>query len=120
MNVIVSPNLQVLWFSNVPTLKEMVFLRPSWLFDVLKQLFRHDLESATFTPDDSLKAIAFTPAKFERLKQELLTDGVVDKELLKGLLVSLIPADVNKPSTCLLYTSPSPRDCIVSRMPSSA
>ena len=23
-------------------------------------------------------------------------------------------------STCLLYTSPSPRDCIVSRMPSSA
>ena len=91
-------HLQVLWFSNVPTLKEMVFLRPSWLFDVLKQLFRHDLESATFTPDDSLKAIGFTPSKFERLKQDVLTDGVVDKELLKALLVSLIPADVNKPS----------------------
>ena len=26
----------------------------------------------------------------------------------------------NKPTTCLLYTSPSPRDGLLSRMPSSA
>ena len=30
------------------------------------------------------------------------------------------PALSSSPCTCLLYTSPSPRDCIVSRMPSSA
>nr|KAG5696736.1 hypothetical protein BaRGS_028856 [Batillaria attramentaria] len=89
---------KVLWFSNVPSLKELVFLRPSWLFDVLKGLFRHDLDTVTFTPDDTLKSIAFTPAKFDRLKQELLSDGIVDRELLKGLLVSLMPADINKPS----------------------
>ena len=28
-----------------------------------------------------------------------------------------VPVDM---STCLLYTSPSPRDCLLSRMPSSA
>ena len=89
---------QVLWFSNVPTLKEVVFLRPSWLFDVLKGLFRHDLENVSFTPDDTLKVIGFTPTKFERLKAELVTEGVVDKELVKGLLVSLMPADISKPS----------------------
>ncbi|XP_070173015.1 malignant fibrous histiocytoma-amplified sequence 1 homolog isoform X1 [Littorina saxatilis] len=89
---------KVLWFSNAPNLKEIVFLRPTWLFDVLKQVFRHDLESVAFTPDDTLKAIAFTASKFERLKQELLAEGVVDRELLKGLLVSVMPADINKPS----------------------
>ena len=28
--------------------------------------------------------------------------------------------DINHPDTCLLYTSPSPRDATLSRMPSSA
>jgi hypothetical protein len=100
---------QVLWFSSVPALKAMVFLRPSWLFDVLKQVFRHDLDTVTFTPDETLKAIVFTPSKFERLKQELLTEGIVDRELLKGLLVSLMPADISKPSmevTALVVARP--------------
>ena len=30
------------------------------------------------------------------------------------------PTTVNRPTTCLLYTSPSPRDATLSRMPSSA
>ena len=29
-------------------------------------------------------------------------------------------ADVDNPDTCLLYTSPSPRDGLLTRMPSSA
>ncbi|KAL8583226.1 hypothetical protein ACOMHN_013781 [Nucella lapillus] len=86
---------KVLWFSNVPSLKDLVFLRPSWLFDVLRQFFRHDLEALAFTPDDTLKVIGFTPSRFERLKQEVVQEGVVDRELLKGLLVSLMPADVH-------------------------
>ena len=32
----------------------------------------------------------------------------------------VINADESEPGTCLLYTSPSPRDCKTSRMPSSA
>ena len=45
----------------------------------------------------------------------------------QGLGLMLIPTDVNQqavdvnhPSICLLYTSPSPRDATLSRMPSSA
>ena len=31
-----------------------------------------------------------------------------------------LPTQPNTPNTCLLYTSPSPRDGLLSRMPSSA
>ena len=34
--------------------------------------------------------------------------------------VSLIDIDIEKDNSCLLYTSPSPRDATLSRMPSSA
>lgn len=94
----ITRSVQVLWFSSVPSLKDYVFLRPSWLFDVLKQLLRHDLHSMTFTPDDSLKAIGFTQVKFERLKKEALVEGVMDRELIKALLVSLLPADLTTPA----------------------
>ena len=43
-------------------------------------------------------------------------DFVLSQELIGGASI-----DVNKvPITCLLYTSPSPRDLYRSRMPSSA
>ena len=33
---------------------------------------------------------------------------------------ALVPTENDKPTVCLLYTSPSPRDGLLSRMPSSA
>ena len=62
------------------------------------------------------------------LLAQLTTDG----ELNGSLFVELIPADATEPEShqfsfsaelcgcCLLYTSPSPRDGLLSRMPSSA
>ena len=44
-----------MWFSNMDSLKDLVFIRPSWLFDVFRSIFRHDFEEATFTPDDNLR-----------------------------------------------------------------
>ena len=42
-------------------------------------------------------------------------------ELAKNQNIVSFPLDVtNQPEICLLYTSPSPRDTEVSRMPSSA
>ena len=38
----------------------------------------------------------------------------------KQQLANLSPTQPNTPNTCLLYTSPSPRDGLLSRMPSSA
>ena len=37
-----------------------------------------------------------------------------------GMLVAIIAALLDQGIVCLLYTSPSPRDCDRSRMPSSA
>ena len=44
----------------------------------------------------------------------------VSKKLAK-LKIKVLILDINKPNiSCLLYTSPSPRDLSTSRMPSSA
>ena len=37
-----------------------------------------------------------------------------------GAVIAVISTPVDHPSICLLYTSPSPRDGLLSRMPSSA
>ena len=42
------------------------------------------------------------------------------EQLLKGFLVDVTLEDYWLGKTCLLYTSPSPRDGLLSRMPSSA
>jgi carbamate kinase len=46
--------------------------------------------------------------------------AVIDKDYASSLLAREIKADLLLISTCLLYTSPSPRDRTRSRMPSSA
>ena len=49
----------------------------------------------------------------DRFDQEL--DGFAT-----GLSTALLKDGTPTPNTCLLYTSPSPRDGLLSRMPSSA
>ncbi|GFN91558.1 malignant fibrous histiocytoma-amplified sequence 1-like protein [Plakobranchus ocellatus] len=90
---------QIMWFSNIESLKGLVFIRPSWLFDVFRSIFRHDFEEATFTPDDNLRAAGLSSIKFERLKQEALAQGIIDRDLLRCLLSPLIPADLVTPAT---------------------
>ena len=58
------------------------------------------------------------------LFSKLLNQGIVNEKVYRGASVielihtaTLIHDDV---VDCLLYTSPSPRDCLLSRMPSSA
>ena len=43
-----------------------------------------------------------------------------DLDHIDGLSISALCADLYKTKSCLLYTSPSPRDVEESRMPSSA
>ena len=46
--------------------------------------------------------------------------GLMRKNLREGSEGNELPPDPTKPIGCLLYTSPSPRDGLLSRMPSSA
>ena len=61
------------------------------------------------------KVLVFTPATFDRMVNYIDTDS--------SLAMSTLAYGLNYLSTtwtCLLYTSPSPRDGLLSRMPSSA
>ena len=46
--------------------------------------------------------------------------GGIDPNIFANYTPSYITPPPNTPNTCLLYTSPSPRDGLLSRMPSSA
>ena len=67
---------------------------------------------------------ALVMAYFIFLVMKQLMDGLVDEiKTVQGITKMLITrASImnNDPNTCLLYTSPSPRDGLLSRMPSSA
>ena len=53
-----------------------------------------------------------------RVAVEVLEKAPVDDELMEDTAAT--PEKENSRSACLLYTSPSPRDATLSRMPSSA
>ena len=59
------------------------------------------------------KAVITVPAYFNDAQRQATKDA----GKIAGLEVLRI---INEPTACLLYTSPSPRDTEVSRMPSSA
>ena len=57
------------------------------------------------------------------LKINKLNAKIDNKEILKEFSLDINPGEVHAimgPNGCLLYTSPSPRDGLLSRMPSSA
>ena len=58
---------------------------------------------------------------------EVEIQGIADGEVAKGIMAynpiisgQLTREEIELSSNCLLYTSPSPRDGLLSRMPSSA
>ena len=60
-------------------------------------------------------------AKREREIADLLaTENIVVPHSIEGAIEIEEEAEEGVPETCLLYTSPSPRDATLSRMPSSA
>ena len=60
------------------------------------------------------------PKKIDALVQSIQFGTVVTIGNLRSRLAKDAGADMACPMTCLLYTSPSPRDATLSRMPSSA
>ena len=57
---------------------------------------------------------------FEKITRAVAGKSTVDDDVLDEIEEALITSDVGLDTTCLLYTSPSPRDKRQSRMPSSA
>ena len=69
---------------------------------------------------ETMATFAFTP-KLVTNKGSHIRDGVDLKRTMMTVILALIPCLIfGIYNTCLLYTSPSPRDGLLSRMPSSA
>ena len=62
------------------------------------------------------KAVTVTDALNTRITVRQFLDTPVPDDVLQRILKT----SLRSPSGCLLYTSPSPRDGLLSRMPSSA
>ena len=63
-------------------------------------------------PNEAVRAYCLDLVKYTRLQDLLLTSAISR--------ISEIETKLYKYESCLLYTSPSPRDNTTSRMPSSA
>ena len=87
---------------------------------------RINFKDARFVIDRHMLADGMSPViDLERSHGSWLVDGVTGKEYLDLFsMYASMSVGYNHPyimdSICLLYTSPSPRDATLSRMPSSA
>ena len=65
------------------------------------------------------------PKEYHRIRQQSHSDRAFDLQKIKYTGVNMFIDEFSRnrssdPTVCLLYTSPSPRDGLLSRMPSSA
>lgn len=87
---------KVLSFAQIPSLKDLVFVRPLWLFELLRQIYHHDIEChLQYDKTNTYKAVGMSANRFERTKNELMIEGVLDRELLQGMIGDLVPVDMN-------------------------
>ena len=90
--------------------------------DVVKssQIYFDPMDRSTFIEED--RALLEQFYMFEDLMNDISNKGTSNEPFSKFIIRLEMSAEImlNKNITCLLYTSPSPRDATLSRMPSSA
>ena len=93
-------------------------LPPQYVEDLQKDLGTQ-LTALTAAPLDTSR---FAPgvAGLDQAQQDAYTMATTQGQGIGAFSPYITQAGPNTPNTCLLYTSPSPRDGLLSRMPSSA
>ena len=75
-------------------------------------------------PEDAARDVEEFRYVVEQIRQQVSQVIVGQDDIVDQLLITLLVGGhcliTGMPGTCLLYTSPSPRDATLSRMPSSA
>lgn len=85
---------KILWFSKHQQLKNYVFLRPSWVTDIFRQIF--SAASGQFLDtfqEKSLKKMKLSRGKLEDMTNKLSFEGILSQELLKLILSKVISTD---------------------------
>ena len=84
----------------------------------LAELIRsEDTKSVLVLSSDNLQSLI---EKLEDSLERLMVIPTGDVNLQETFDMCIVLEDIEVSKTCLLYTSPSPRDGLLSRMPSSA
>src|SRR5665647_1672168 len=77
-------------------------------------------DNSTFEEIDAFVTPADQPVEFGKVERSYGDGVIVGHGKINGRLVFAYAQDFTIMGGCLLYTSPSPRDGLLSRMPSSA
>ena len=86
------------------------------VFHAEAEILSRDFESCLFMVDCNIEILGPSGCSLSaHLMDKLLSAGGM---IIKGVLPPSIESPLSE--SCLLYTSPSPRDATLSRMPSSA
>ena len=85
---------KILWFSKHQKLKNYVFLRPSWVTDILRQIV--SAASGKFLntfQEKNLKKVKLSQSNLEDMTNKLSFEGILSQEFLKLILSKVIPTD---------------------------
>ena len=77
----------VLFYENDPVLRQVVFHHLPFLVSVFKAIFRHDIAYVNY--DSTLSRLHMSPHRFQKLKSDLLRDGVATLSLVIALMESV-------------------------------
>ena len=92
-------------------------LKEDDIFTMTNEMSRISFESVRPSVDQSMSL----EKKVHGYKTRSISEPIHGDELVKNMTMEICYEATNtNPNSCLLYTSPSPRDGLLSRMPSSA
>ena len=89
-----------------------------WLTEMLIGQF--DIKSHQYLVVLTVLLLSFSSVAIQSIYSNIDTVSLLLSCLLLSITYFLFQKDINMYKVCLLYTSPSPRDLLKSRMPSSA
>ncbi|XP_019639698.1 PREDICTED: malignant fibrous histiocytoma-amplified sequence 1 homolog [Branchiostoma belcheri] len=77
---------KILWYSEIESLRNHVFLKPSSLVDIFRKVIRHDLETViNYSSDPCYREAEISQGEFQKMKNDLIEKGILHTKLLRCL-----------------------------------
>ena len=94
----------VLWYKNIPTLNDTVFLSPQWVVDMIKSVIRHDMFTNRI---DALKSVTdvdgMSAKELEEAKRRFRADAILDIRVLYMLGIWRAPQITDRERVKMLF-----------------
>lgn len=77
---------EIMWYADNPKLQKIVFHHPETLVEMLRAIFKHDFEKVVVFNEVFGQLAGLNQKKFEAMKEDFLTKGLMTLELLNFCL----------------------------------